>query len=108
MEFHNHITQLARVSGGHKRGTHRCCLGVHPGSNCQESLGIGPTVEDRPFGRVLEQEIAALEQFNLQSLGPTQKAITGHMWELEEEVVEQEFARRSKENLRGEHLSILG
>ena len=57
------------------------------------SLGIGARVEDQPFGIVLEQEVAALEQFDLQSPGPAQRAITRLTWELEEGIIELELAR---------------
>ena len=105
MEFHNHIiqhlSQPVHVSGGRKSGTRRCCLWVHQGSNCRGSLGIGATVEDQPFGRVLEQEVAALERFDLQSPRPVQRAITRLMWELEEGYVEMELAKRSRRSRGG-------
>lgn len=58
-------------------------------------------MEDQPFERVLEQDVAALEQFDLQSPGLVQRAITGLTWELEERIVELELAGRSRRSFGG-------
>jgi len=59
-------------------------------------------VDDQPFGRFLDQEVAALEQFNLQSLRPAQRALTGLIWELEEGIfVEMKLDGRSRRSFGG-------
>jgi len=64
-------------------------------------FSIEATMEDQPSGRVLEQEVAALEWFDLQSPRPVQRAIIGLTWELEEGIVELELAGRSRRSLGG-------